>query len=83
MEGVNAVSKILHYQSKNDKPITSFFCPHEKSVQESVSPKRHYAEIYPDSGLWCCSKDVNLDGDLRANHTVWFSSHTSETGIIL
>ena len=72
LEGVNAASKNLHYEHTNNKPIPTFFCPHE---DESVLPNRHYAEIYPDSGVWCCSRNIELVANLKPSHTVWFDSH--------
>ena len=68
MEGVNNASDALHYN--NDKPLVSFFCPHDGSPENTQS-KLHFAEIFEDSNLWRCSVDVDLDGDLELKHTIW------------
>ncbi|XP_064389835.1 uncharacterized protein LOC135337779 isoform X2 [Halichondria panicea] len=66
LEGVDAASDALHYN--NDKPVISIFCPHEGATRQG---KRHFADIYVAKKLWCCSKDFDLDGDLKTSHTVW------------
>ncbi len=66
LEGVDAASDALHYN--NDKPVISIFCPHEGASE------RHYAEVFPESMLWCCSKKIDLDGDLKMSHTVWLGT---------
>ena len=68
IEGVNSASNALHYN--NDKPIASFFCPHDGSP-ESTQSRLHFAEIFEDTKLWRCSINVDLDGDLEFKHTIW------------
>ena len=68
MEGVNSASNALHYN--NDKPIASFFCPHDGSPVSTQS-KLHFAEIFEDMKLWRCSIKADLDGDLEFKHSVW------------
>ena len=68
MEGVNSASNALHYN--NDKPIASFFCPHDGSP-ESTQSKLHFAEIFEDTKIWRCSISTDVDGDLEFKHTIW------------
>ena len=75
LDGIDAASNALHYD--NDKPVISIFCPHEG---ETLASERHYAVVYIDSMLWCCSKNIDLGGDLKPSDAIWLST-TSSTEI--
>ena len=75
LDGIDAASNALHYN--NDKPVISIFCPHEG---ETLASERHYAVVYTDSMLWCCSKNIDLGGDLKPSDAIWLST-TSSTEI--
>ena len=75
LEGVNAASDALHYN--NDKPLASFFCPHNGST-ENTEPQTglHCAKVFKDTHLWQCSINEDLDGNLEPKHTVWFDGES-------
>ena len=72
LEGVDKACQALHYN--NDRPVTRIFCPHtkEQNQEESVSLKRHSAEVNIQAGAWCCTAEFDVDGELQLNHMVWW-----------
>ena len=70
VEGVNAASSALHYN--NDKPLTSFFCPHKRSILRTRI-NHHFAQIFEDTLSWRCSINGDLTGALKPVHKVWLA----------
>ena len=71
LDGVKSASVALHYN--NDNPLTSFFCPHKKSILRT-RVNRHFTEIFEGTMSWRCSLREDFNGDLKPYHKVWLRS---------
>lgn len=80
LEGVSADSHALHYS--NDKPLTSFFCPHKKSILRP-QVKLHYAKIFEDILYWRYSLDGDLSSSLKSCLKVWLKDEALLTAKLM
>ena len=77
LDGVKSADEALHYNS--DKPLTSSFCPHKKSILRTRI-NRHFAETFKDTMFWRCSLNGDLNGTLKPNHKVWLRDIATPNG---